>query len=293
MKTTLEIIDRAFHKHPKGCLAFSGGSDSLVLMDIIYRRTTHRPPVVFADDQMSHPQTLPFVRQTCERYGAALHIAKSDRTPLKQWARQGWPMLGKLAARLWMQKHKHRNMGFKLDVSSCCRNMKIAPARKLMRSLGFEMQMTGQRGQADDALRGLRTLKDSAMHYVKADRLFICNPLTGWTDTMIRRYIAQNTLQEHPAKAEGAVTIGCMFCGGGAQFTNSGFPILRRQCPDLWRWFIVESKAGEVILAIKYDVPLSQICNAVERIGGLERLTAERPHVFDFLAITPRQGYSK
>jgi 3'-phosphoadenosine 5'-phosphosulfate sulfotransferase (PAPS reductase)/FAD synthetase len=263
-------------------------------MDILYRRTPHRPPVVFADDQMSHPQTLPFIRETCERYGAALHIARADRTPLEQWQqKQGWPMLGKLAARLWMQKHKHRNMGFRLDVSSCCRNLKIAPARKLIRSLGFDMQMTGQRGQTDDALRGLRALKDSAMVFVKTDRLWICNPLTGFTDTMIRRYLDQNRLQEHPAKADGAVTIGCMFCGGGAQFTNSGFPILRRQCPDLWKWFMVEAKAGEIILSIKHDTPLDQTREAIERLGGLEAIAKKTPWVFDFLAITPRQGYSR
>jgi len=293
MKTTIEIIDRAFMEHPKGCLAFSGGGDSLVLLDIIYTRTQHRPPVVFADDQMSHPQTLPFIRETCEHYGAPLHIAKAERTPLEQWQRQGWPMLGKLAARLWMQKHRHRNMGFKLDVSSCCRNMKIAPARKLMRSLGFEMQMTGQRGQTDDALRGLRALKDSALVFVKTDRLWIANPLTGWTDTMIRRYITQNHLQEHPAKADGSVTIGCMFCGGGAQFTNSGFPILRRQAPDLWRWFMVEAGAGEIILAIKHDTPLDQTQKAIAKLGGLQKLATKRPWIFDFLKITPMQGYSK
>lgn len=293
MKTTLEIIDRTFAEHPHGCLAFSGGGDSLVLLDIIYTRTQHRPPVVFADDQMSHPQTLPFIRRTCERYGATLHIAKATRTPLEQWHAQGWPMLGKLAARLWMQRHRHRNMGFKLDVSSCCRNMKIAPARKLMRSLGYDMQMTGQRGQQDDALRGLRAIKDGAAVYVKSDKLYIVSPLTGWTDTMITRYITQNDLRQHPAKAAGSVTIGCMFCGGGAQFTNSGFPILRRQAPDLWRWFMVDSLAGEIVLSIKYDMPLAQTREAIAKLGGLAKLADRTPWIFDFLKITPLKGYEK
>ena len=293
MKIALELINHAFTEHPRGCLAFSGGSDSLVLFDILYRRTPHRPPVVFADDQMSHPQTLPFIRQTCDRYGAALHIARADRTPLEQWTRQGWPMLGKLAARLWMQKHKRRNMGFRLDVSSCCRNMKIAPARKLIRKLGLEMQATGQRGQQDDALRGLRALKDSTMIYVKTDRLWIANPLTGWTDTMIRRYITQNHLQEHPAKAAGAVTIGCLFCGGGTQFTNSGFPILRRQAPDLWNWFMVEAGAGEIVLSVKHDQPLATIRDTLVRMGGLAAVAEKTPWVFDFLKTTPMKGYDK
>lgn len=293
MNTSLEIINRAFAEHPAGCLAFSGGSDSLVLLDMVYTRTTHRPPVVHCDDQMAHPETVPFVRHTCERYGAALHIAKAARTPIDQWKAAGWPMLGKLAARLWMQRHTHRAMGFRVDVSSCCRNMKIAPARRLMRSLGAEMQLTGQRGQTDDALRGLRALKDSALFYQKTDRLWICNPLAGWTDTMTRRYIEQNHLEEHPARAAGACTIGCLYCGGGAQFTNSGWPILRRLAPAAWRWFIVEAGAGEIALAIKYDRPLAQVRAALARLGGLEKVATDRPHVFDFLTTTPMRGYTK
>ena len=293
MQTTIDIIDQAFTDHHAGYLAFSGGGDSLVLLDIIYTRTKRRPDVMFADDQMSHPDTLPFIRKTCKRYGAALHIAKATRTPLEQWHAQGWPMLGKLAARLWMQKHRHRNMGFKLDVSSCCRNMKIAPARKLTRKLGIDMQLTGQRGQQDDALRGLRAIKDGSTVYVKTDKLHIVSPLTGWTDIMIRRYIEQNHLQEHPAKSTGAVTIGCLYCGGGAQFTNSGFPILRRQCPDLWRWFMVEVKAGEIVLSIKHDTPLDRTRQAIDSAGGLDHLAATRPHIFDFLRMPPMKGYEK
>ncbi len=293
MKTALAIIDAAFTANPRGCLAFSGGSDSLVLMDIVFTRTSHRPPVVFADDQMSHPDTLPFIRETCKRYGAELHIARASRTPLEQWQKSGWPMLGKLAARLWMQRHRQRNMGFKLDVSSCCRTMKILPARKLVKSLGSTMQLTGQRGQADDALRGLRAIKDTATAFNKADKLFIVSPLTGWTDSMITRYLAQNAIPEHPAKAAGAVTIGCVLCGGGAQFSNSGFPILRRQCPDLWRQFMVDWKAGEIVLAIKFDQPLPVIRQAIDRLGGLEAIADRMPHVFDYLRILPMGGYDK
>ncbi|MBU4201070.1 MAG: hypothetical protein L6455_07415, partial [Kiritimatiellae bacterium] len=125
------------------------------------------------------------------------------------------------------------------------------------------------------------------------DKLWIANPLTGFTDIMIRRYIEQNGLQEHPAKSAGACTIGCLFCGGGAQFTNSGFPILRRQAPDLWRWFMVESKAGEIVLSIKHDTPLDQTRKALEQLGGLAAVAAKTPWIFDFLKLTPMRGYAK
>jgi len=220
-----------------------------------------------------------------------LLVARATRSPIQQWELTGWPMLGKMAARVWMKNRKGR--GFRLDVSSCCRNMKIKPARNLMKAEGYTVQFTGQRGGEDDALRGLRAMKDGAIYEVKADRITIANPLTGWTDMMIRRYIQQNRLQQHPAKKLGAMTIGCMYCGGGAQFTNSGFKILRKTSPKEWHRLMVEWRAGEIVLAIKYDTSLNTMRLALDRLGGLEALARERPWVFDFLYKTPMQGYDK
>jgi len=278
-------------EHPRAAVAFSGGSDSMALLDLIYRYTKHRPAVCFSDTQMEYPESLPFVEETCARLGAELHVARAPHAPLEQWRRQGWPMLGKLAARTWQRTHK--DAGFRCDVSSCCQKMKIDPARKLMRRQGVELQFTGQRGGQDDQLRGLRAIKDGALYFVKSARLHVCNPLLGWTDMMVRRYREQHGLPEHPARSRGAVTIGCVYCGGGAQFTNSGFRVLRRTWPEAWRRFIVEWRAGEIILAVKYDVSLDVSRAAVERLGGLETLAAERPWLFDYLRKTPLPGYSK
>jgi 3'-phosphoadenosine 5'-phosphosulfate sulfotransferase (PAPS reductase)/FAD synthetase len=279
--------------HSKACLAFSGGADSLVLLDIIYRLTPHRPLVVFADSGMEYPWTLPFVETVCRHYKAELRVAHPSRTPEEQWRRQGWPMLGKLAARIWMQKHRGRDFGFRLDVSSCCRNMKIAPARRLTRKLGCTLQLTGQRGGQDDILRGLRAIKDGAFHYVQADRLTICNPLLGWTDMMVRRYTRRNSLPAHPARGRGAVTIGCVCCGGGSQFTISAFRILRRTWPEAWRRFIVDGAMGEIILAVKYDRPLALVRQAIDLLGGLAAIASERPWAFDFTSRAPLPGYEK
>lgn len=202
-------------------------------------------------------------------------------------------MLGKLAARVWSQAHTKREMGFRCDVSSCCERMKIAPVRRMMKARGWTLQFTGVRGQQDDALRGLRAIKDGATYYVKSAGIWVSNPLTGWTDTMIRRYMDQHQLTRHPAKARGAQTIGCLYCGGGAQFDNSGFRILRHTEPALWRRFVVEIGAGPIILAIKYDERLPIIEEAIQQLGGLAEVFDSRPWVFDFLRVTPLPGYDR
>ncbi len=264
----------------------------MVLLDIFYRKTRHKPLLVFADSGMEYPATIRFVKQTAKKYAADLLIVKPNRTPAEQWQRSGWPMLGKMAARLWMQKNKDIK-GFRLNVTLCCRNMKIAPARKVIKAHGISIHFTGQRGNQDDALRGMRDLKNGAVKYIKEDEIYVCNPLTGWTDMMIRRYTKQNNLDIHPLKKKGAITIGCMYCGGGAQFDNSGIKVLRKLNKKAWRWFIVEQKAGEIILAIKHNAHIDDIRKAIEGLGGLTNLAEEKPWMFDFLTVTPRKGYDK
>lgn len=293
MEITLNLINETLQEYKNPILSFSGGSDSMVILDILYAKTDFRPQIIFADSQMEYPETQPFIEDVCRKYGADLHIAKASRTPLEQWEKQGWPMLGKLAARKWMQRHKGEGFGIKVNVTECCRNMKILPGRRLTKAIGGDIQITGQRGQMDDALRGLRAIKDGSVSYVKADKLTIFNPLTGWTDLMIRRYTAQNNLPVHPRKKAGAMTIGCMYCGGGAQFTNSGFRMLRKEASDLWRKFVVDYAGGEIILTVKYDKPLRVVQNVVKEMGGLETLFDERPWIFDFLEMPPRAGYDK
>lgn len=107
---------------------------------------------------------------------------------------------------------------------------------------------------------------------------------------MIRRYTAEHNLPIHPLKRKGMVTTGCMFCGGGAQFSDSGYRILRKLNPEAWHRFFVEWKAGEILLAIKYDVPLKVILTAIENFGGLDMLAKTRPWLFDYIRPVPLQG---
>jgi len=290
MELTKAIIQEAMEKSTRQVLSFSGGGDSMVLLDIIYNMG-YRIPVVYADSQMEYPATRPFIEEVVTRYNLDLHVAKAERTPFEQWQRQGWPMLGKMAARIWQQKNQDKD--FRCDVSSCCRNMKIAPARKLTKRLGADLQFTGQRGDQDDMLRGLRAYKDGAIKYVQTDKMLVCSPLLGWTDTMIRRYTMQNNLPIHPAKKAGAQTIGCMYCGGGAQYDNSGFKILRKTQPDAWHRFMVEWQAGEIVIAMKYGVTRAAARQAINSLGGLESLAADKPWLFDYLRLKPLHGYDR
>lgn len=287
-----EIMKDGLARHPKTSISFSGGSDSLVLLDLLNRiGISPKPKIIWVDTQMEYPGTKEFVQATVAAYGLDLRIAKADRTPTEQWQKTGWPMLGKMSARIWMQKNKHKD--FKINVSECCRNMKIKPGRTLAKNLGCGSQITGQRGKTDDLLRAFRDFKEGAVFLQKRDNIWMINPLQGWRDEEIQGYIKSNKLKEHPARKKGAKTIGCVFCGGGSQYTNSGFRILRKLWPEAWFQFMVLWGAGFVVLALKYDTTVRETQDAVKEFGGLKALAFDRPWVFDFTRETPLQGYDK
>jgi len=284
-----EIIEKAA-SHGKMALAFSGGNDSMVLLDIA-AKAGKEITVVWADSQMEYPETRDFIRETAETLGLPLRIATATRSPLQQWQQTGWPMLGKQPARLWNQANA--GAGFKCNVSECCRSMKISPARTMTRNLGCTVQLTGQRGDQDDALRGMRTVKDGAIFLQVRDRMWIANPLLGWTYDDITAYRICADLPEHPARRRGAKDIGCVFCGGGAQYENSRYRILRKTWPEAWERFMVDWGGGLVILSIKYKAFLYATVEAVHQYGGLFKLSKEKPWIFDFLRQKPLKGYDK
>ena len=181
-------------------------------------------------------------------------------------------------------------------MSECCRAMKITPGRQLTRNLGCGLQFTGQRGKREDRLQGYRNIEDGAIVYQARDRMWIANPLTGWKDrkeSEVKGYIEQNGLPQHPARARGAGSIGCVYCGGGSQFTNSGYRALRQTWPEAWYRFMVTWGGGIIILALKYHQHIQTIQDAVNELGGLASIAKWRPWVFDFTRRTPLPGYTK
>lgn len=274
----------------KAVLAYSGGADSTVLLELVAGTalTGARPTIVHAATGMDYPGTGAFIERQAMRYGMGLRIARPAMEPREQWERTGWPMLGKMAARLWSQGHQDR--GFRLNCAECCRTFKIGPARRLTKNLGAKVQLTGQRGSGESILRRHRAHLDGALAWNERDRIWVASPLEGWTDQDVAGYTRARALEEHPARARGAETIGCVYCGGGAQFENSGYRLLRRTWPDAWKRFMVEWQGGEIILAVKYDARMGEIREAIEAAGGLARLARERAWVFDFLRRRPLKG---
>jgi len=292
MNRTIETLREIAETHMPACIAFSGGTDSRTLIDVVYRKAGLRLPLLCGGPySLKPPGTKDYNNSVAAEYGAEIyHAPEAGIPPVDQWRLYGWPMLGKMNARKWSQTHK--GQGFKIDCSSCCKRLTIDPVRKEAKRLGFRTILTGMR-TSEALIREKNERKHADIYWVKASGIYQANPIAHWTDTRVRRYCEQYGIRLHPDKARGAKSIGCVMCGGGGQFDEATWPICRRLWPDQWRRFIVQEQGGLIILAIKHNATLPAIREAVHELGGLKHLAETKPWLFDYLRSPPLPSYRK
>lgn len=133
-------------------VAFSGGKDSLVALDMVQRTLPHNDfKVVFGDTQMEFPDTYETVQKTeewCKTQGIEFLRAKSQLKPLQSWACFGPPAA---------------------EIRWCCSVFKTSPQIKLLRDVMQNPSFTGMaftgiragesqaRSEYDDISEGKKT----------------------------------------------------------------------------------------------------------------------------------------
>ena len=134
--------------------------------------------VVFLDTGFHFSETLETVRRAMGRYALNLTVLR----PSSQ------------AADVWAQ-----------GSDSCCFERKTEPLERHLIS------------HADAWLSGLRRADDPARQntpFIEVDRrgLVKLNPIAGWSDGDVARYIASNEVTVNPIAHEGYTSIGCWPC---------------------------------------------------------------------------------
>lgn len=183
-------------------VAFSGGKDSAVLLDLVKKALPKGSfVVIFGDTGMEFPdtyETVEVTRKQCEQEGTPFYTAKSHFDPKDSWQIFGPP------ARV---------------LRWCCSVHKSTPQTLKMR------EITGKDnyiGLDFVGVRGSESLTRSKYDYEnfgkKQKGQYSYNPILEWTSAEIWIYIISNNLHINEAYKKGNSRAGCLFCpmGGGA-----------------------------------------------------------------------------
>ena len=182
-------------------VAFSGGKDSAVLLDLVKKALPKGSfVVIFGDTGMEFPDTYEAVEKTkkqCELDGTPFYIARSHFEPKDSWELFGPPS----RVLRW-----------------CCSVHKSTPQTLKMREITGKDNYIGMDFVGVRAHESLARSKYDYENFGKKQKgQYSFNPILEWTSAEIWLYIFLNHLSINNAYKKGNSRAGCLFCpmGGG------------------------------------------------------------------------------
>lgn len=194
---TLKRIKEMYDAHSAKCdalyIGFSGGKDSVVLLDLCHKVLPLDVLVVFSDTDMELPDTYRVWEDIQSRYEGRTFLKVSAKTA----ALENWRLFGPPSQALrW-----------------CCSVHKSAPAilslkerigRRSIKTLAF----LGVRGE--ESLR--RSEYDDIGEGLKSQSQVNALPILGWSAHELWLYIFEHNLVVNEAYRKGVPRVGCLMC---------------------------------------------------------------------------------
>ena len=182
-------------------VAFSGGKDSIVALDLVQRALPHNKfKVLFGDTGMEFPDTYTTVDRIeaqCKEQGIEFVRAKSHFSPEESWRKFGPPA----TVTRW-----------------CCSVHKTAPQVIALRELTGKSNFTGM---AFIGVRASESISRSEYDYVslgeKHKGQYSCNPILEWNSAELYMYIYSEDIYLSEAYKKGNRRAGCLVCPRAAE----------------------------------------------------------------------------
>ena len=182
-------------------VAFSGGKDSVVTLDLVQRALPHNSfKVLFGDTGMDFPdtyKTVEEVKKVCAEGEIEFLTSRSQYEPDYTWSKFGPPA----TVHRW-----------------CCSVHKTSPQMIVLRDALGKPDFTGM---AFIGVRASESLSRSEYDYVslgeKHKGQYSCNPILEWNSAELYAYIYLRQLYLNEAYKKGNRRAGCLVCPRAAE----------------------------------------------------------------------------
>ncbi len=208
-RRTKELYDESIKRCDIAYIAFSGGKDSVVLLDICHRVLPLSVPIVFSDTDMELPDTYKVVEKVKTLYPEREFITARAETP----ALENWRVFGPPSR----------------TIRWCCSVHKSTPAlmylkKKLHKSAIKIMAFVGVRGDESHSRSFYEDASDGKKNASQLNRM----PILDWGAHELWLYIFGNGLIINEAYKKGLTRVGCLMCPESAEkyewFVGAAYP---------------------------------------------------------------------
>lgn len=217
-RRTKELYDADIGRCDIAYIAFSGGKDSVALLDLCHRVLPLSVPVIFSDTDMELPDTYKVWEEIQTRYPEREFIcARAGTSALENWRTFAPPSR---------------------TIRWCCSVHKSTPALmclkyKLHKAAVRVMAFVGVRGDESYSRSFYEDAKDGAKNASQLNRM----PILDWGAHELWLYILANDLLVNCAYKKGLTRVGCLMCPESSEkyewFVDKAYPRLLKPYNDI------------------------------------------------------------
>jgi phosphoadenosine phosphosulfate reductase len=210
-KEAIKFIERTAEKFKKHLVAYSGGKDSLVTLDLVTHSNVDFE-IIFSDTALEYPETLENLKHIEEKYQKRILIHRNESWNFwDRFKRFGPPS---------------RNSRW------CCKSAKLSPINEILDKFPIEKEILCYIGKRRyESLGRSREPRVSKNPWIP--KQVTAAPINNWNAFEVFLYIHKHNLTKYlnPLYNQGLIRIGCWVCPASSL---SDFEIMKESHPNLF-----------------------------------------------------------